>query len=321
MVVGGGAISVVLLGAVFYQIDWSLFLAALRGVHLAELGLAGVVIVVAILARGWRWRLLYGRDGRLRAHFHSACIGYLGNVIYPAKAGELLRVFALARAESAPISRAMVSALSDRLNDVFVLLLMLIALVAIHGDRVLGQAARIGAGLAFVVFVVFSVVVISRGKGLKTMLLWLSERIPSKTREWVSRARSDVAEIVDRLHHPRMLGQLFAANLAAILADYTAIWLAVHACGLDLPYSAALTVGVFLAAGQSLPSSPGYVGIYQVAVVLALRLYDVPQENALAASLVLHLATIVTFAILGVWAMSALGSGILRRRVDDPGVL
>ena len=57
----------------------------------------------------------------------------------------------------------------------------------------------------------------------------------------------------------------------AFSLDYSAFWLMLRAFDWSLPVQAAMTVGVFLAIGSLLPAAPGYVGIYQVACVLALK--------------------------------------------------
>jgi len=79
---------------------------ALRGLRLADLVdvlgranywwlLPGVAVYfVAVWVRAWRWRylLLPIKEIPTRRLFPTTVIGYLGNNIFPARAGELLRI-------------------------------------------------------------------------------------------------------------------------------------------------------------------------------------------------------------------------------------
>ena len=74
---------------------------------------------------------------------------------------------------------------------------------------------------------------------------------------------------------------------------------ALHAARLDLPLVAAWTTLAFLGLGVSLPSSPGFVGVIQAAVVTALRLFSVPYDDALSFSLLFHVSQFVPVTVWG----------------------
>jgi uncharacterized membrane protein YbhN (UPF0104 family) len=83
------------------------------------------------------------------------------------------------------------------------------------------------------------------------------------------------------------------------LAMVACIWAGFRAARLDLPLVAAWTTLGFLGLGVSLPSSPGFVGVIQAAVVTALRLYEVPYDDALSFSLLLHVSQFVPVTVWG----------------------
>ncbi|HEX5689528.1 MAG TPA: lysylphosphatidylglycerol synthase transmembrane domain-containing protein, partial [Roseiflexaceae bacterium] len=67
----------------------------------------GVAIYfVAVWARTWRWHymLRHIRRVSLGRLFPIVVIGYMGNNVYPARAGELLRSYVLKRKEGVPVS-------------------------------------------------------------------------------------------------------------------------------------------------------------------------------------------------------------------------
>jgi hypothetical protein len=72
-----------------------------------------------------------------------------------------------------------------------------------------------------------------------------------------------------------------------------------HAAHLDLPLVASWVVLAFLGLGVSLPSSPGFVGVVQAAIVLALALFAVPRAEALSFSLLFHASQFLPITAAG----------------------
>ena len=68
---------------------------------------------------------------------------------------------------------------------------------------------------------------------------------------------------------------------------------------LDLPFAASWAVLAFMGLGVSLPSSPGFVGVIQLATVGALSLFSVPDTEALSFSLIFHAAQYFPVTLFG----------------------
>jgi hypothetical protein len=85
------------------------------------------------------------------------------------------------------------------------------------------------------------------------------------------------------------------------------------AFGWSLPLQAAMMVAVLLAIGSLLPAAPGYVGIYQVACVVALKPYGIGESSALAYSVVAQGATLLVVALLG--SAAAMRHGASLRKI------
>jgi uncharacterized protein (TIRG00374 family) len=82
------------------------------------------VYFVAVWARAWRWHYLLRpiKLIRTRVMFPITCIGYMGNNIYPARAGEVLRAVVLKRREGVPISASLATIIVERIFDGVVML-------------------------------------------------------------------------------------------------------------------------------------------------------------------------------------------------------
>src|SRR5512142_1988822 len=79
---------------------------------------------VGVLIRSWRWQYLLDPIKKIpmRIMFPTTIIGYMGNNIYPARAGEVLRAVILKRKEGVPISASLATIIVERIFDGVVML-------------------------------------------------------------------------------------------------------------------------------------------------------------------------------------------------------
>lgn len=109
---------------------------ALRGLHLGDFWgavqtakyiwlIPGVgVYFIGVWIRAWRWHYLLGPIKKIptKTMFPVTTIGYMGNNIYPARAGEVLRAVILKRREGVPVSASLATIIVERIFDGVVML-------------------------------------------------------------------------------------------------------------------------------------------------------------------------------------------------------
>jgi uncharacterized membrane protein YbhN (UPF0104 family) len=69
--------------------------------------------------------------------------------------------------------------------------------------------------------------------------------------------------------------------------------------GLKVPYLAGSLMMVATSLGASIPSAPGSAGVFHVLTVLALSVWRVPTEEAVAVGVLAHGVTIALHIVLG----------------------
>lgn len=298
MVVFGTVLSIVLLIIVFSRLDWTAFLEALKTIRLSDILLAGIIVMSNIALRALRWTLVARMPLANFKHFWQAVnIGYLGNMIYPARAGEVLKIVAIHHFIPLVLGRAITSAIIDRMLDMIVVGIFTLLVLWIHAHRI---DPTIGKGVVGI-FIIAAVSLI--------LLIILAERlhayvqrwtVPSKWTKRLQEGLLHALEGIQAFRHTRNLVIVLLLTVSVFLLDYFWMWWMMGAFGWDLPFEAGLTVGVFLLISISIPSAPGYVGIYQVACIFALGLYGIDETLAVAYSIVLQL---LAFAIMGIQGM------------------
>ena len=82
------------------------------------------VYFVGVWVRAWRWHYLLSPIKKIptRTMFPITTIGYMGNNIYPARAGEVLRAVILKRREGVPVSASLATIIVERIFDGVVML-------------------------------------------------------------------------------------------------------------------------------------------------------------------------------------------------------
>lgn len=279
------------------------------------MGLALAIASCSCWLRAVRWRILLNAEGRLGVAtvFWGNMVGYLGNSFLPARAGEVVRSILMSRHGSLSKTYVLTTALAERLSDVIALVLgaSLILLGGVHPKPQwitdVSRTMAVVAGAGAIV-----IAVLPHTGGLVERVLM---RLPS------GRFRKPLLELAGqvllglRAFHQwgRFLG--FAGLTAAIwTADtFTTMTLGLG-LGLDLRFAVAFLLVTSLGLSSALPSTPGYVGIYQFVAVTVLGPFGIGRDSALAYILVYQALGYLLVLLYGVPGLYILeGQGAMRR--------
>ncbi|MDM8567227.1 lysylphosphatidylglycerol synthase transmembrane domain-containing protein [Candidatus Halobeggiatoa sp. HSG11] len=294
LIIFGTAISAILLVVVFSKLDWQAFFNAIKTINIAKVFLAGIVVMIVIALRSLRWNLVACMPVSEFKHFWQAAnIGYLGNMVYPARAGEVLKIIAINHFSPLTLGRSVSSAVLDRILDMIVIGIFTMLVLWIHGNRIDPDV-----GKSIIVIFVLAIIGLAM---LITFADYLYKKIAALSINGKLQKLQELIlhgiEGVQTFRHTNNLITVLFITVVIFLLDYFWMWQVITAFGWDLSFEAGLTVGVFLLLSISIPSAPGYVGVYQIACVLALGLYNIDQSLAVAYSIVLQL---ISFTIMGV---------------------
>jgi uncharacterized membrane protein YbhN (UPF0104 family) len=210
--------------------------------------------------------------------------------VLPVRIGEFLRAGWLSRDARISGGRAFGSVVLDRICDVVMLaLLFAISLQAVASAAWL---VRLAIGSVLAVIAIGIVLVVAR--------LYMRRRGHERTER--GRLVTILRETVEMLGEP--IGRHRAAAWLGLTActwicSSVASGLVGRALGIDLSPIEAVFVTSALALGVAIPSSPGYVGTYQLIGVQALGLLDIPVDQALAFSILMQATWYVPTTVAG----------------------
>lgn len=241
------------------------------------------------------------RNYRFAECFAAVLGGYVTNNIFPFRLGELVRIDMLARAGGLSRGSTVAVAALERLLDLasfLILFAVVVPLLAIDisGDRRLAWA--LGALLTSLLVVVW---LAAKPTRLPGVVVFFSRPFSPTVQTWLFQMAQRFVDGFSALRSSRAVVQALALTFATRLVGMLTIQCWFWAFGLDLPLYAPLVVMVFLSIGTMVPSSPGFIGTFHVAVAYALELLGVEPGMAASVAIAGHFMATVPWTIVGLF--------------------
>lgn len=287
-ILAGVAVSAALLAYVFWSVDLHDVAERLRRTHWGWLGASAGLQLVAVWVRARRWHFLFPPGAHPSRLFPAVMIGFMGNNVLPLRAGEVLRVYVVHR-HGQPFWTTMATVVVERVLDALAIGLMLAALILVVPIRSELRWSALLFMSADLLALGTLLCMAAAPDACRRLVQALAGRWPRLS----AVALGLLATFDEGLRGVRTRSHLlpivaWSAGIWVTLA--LGVWTAFLAADLHLPFAAAWVVLAFLGLGVSLPASPGFVGVVQVATVLALEIFGVGRAEALSFSLLLHAA-------------------------------
>jgi uncharacterized protein (TIRG00374 family) len=260
-----------------------------EGSEFAALLAALLLYGAASLVRGERWHRILRAAGvgvTRRESVELTAVGYMGNNVLPARAGEVLRVLVGASRSGASRARVLGTVLTERALDALVLaaFLFVFATGAVPGDIERAAVALLLA-LATVLLAIFA---FGRRSGTQR---------PSRLAKLAAKARETTASI-ERVRGADGV-RLVLISMLVWIAEAGVYLLVGDSLGLRLSAPEAISIMVFANLAALVPAGPGYLGTFDAAVVLSLGAAGIDHASAVGYLLVLRFVLFVPITIAG----------------------
>ncbi len=328
----GILISIIALAFAFRQVDFAQVLAALRGINYWLLAASLAPILLALPLRGVRWRLLfYPRKGLRLVNLVAVInIGYLLSNIFPARLGDVARAYLIGDTEKVSRASAFSTVVAERVLDTLCAVGgVFIALAFAPLPNTVVRSGLVVGGIALAAVAVF-VVIVRRKEWSLRLVDSILRAVHWPNHETMSRFWRTLAQRTrlgflgrlpwaDRADLGRMAGSLIdgfsgitTARLGVPLLLWSVlIWALISACYWIIllafdpgqPYVAGVAVAAITALGMTIPSSPGYIGVFHYLALQTLVLLGVTEDVALGYALVAHAWVYVVLSLLGLASM------------------
>ena len=321
LALGGVLLSAIAIALLAGSVDLSATAATLGRAQFAWLLPILGLLAIQVVLRSARWRALLpprpdGRAIPLRRIPPVLLIGYLGNAALPARLGELIRAYLIARRERVDMPESFGSVVLERIVDTAT-----VAMVAFVAAVLAGAPGWIVQGTAVVGGGGAVLVVILCTTGLERPIRAVQRRVGRPRRwQWLPGLLDRVARFArgaGGAHRRRTVVLAAGVSTAAWLIDGTTFWLIGRALGIELSPASALLVASVTVISSALPSAPGYVGTFELAAVAVATVVGVDPAHGLALAVLAHALTVLPVALGGVVSLALVGGGV--RWLSDTG--
>jgi uncharacterized protein (TIRG00374 family) len=291
---------------------------ALRNLHLEEVWMVArtarygwivpgvTVYFFGVWARTWRWDYLLRPLKRisLRRLFPVVVIGYMGNNVYPARAGELIRAYVLRQREGVSVSASLATIIVERVFDGLVMLLFVfIGLPFFPMPDWLKWMVVAMSLLFFGALAVFMVLAI-KTEWAEVFYTWVIDRlVPVRFRQPVRGFAERFMTGLSSLRSGRDVFMLFLTSVVIWLAETVKYWFVMHAFDFSVPFWVLMLMNGIVNLATTIPSSPGYVGTFDAPGIEILSTFGVTRSLAAGYTLVLHAALWLPITLLGFYYM------------------
>jgi uncharacterized membrane protein YbhN (UPF0104 family) len=271
---------------------------------LTDLGLAVLLYFVACGIRGERWHALLLENGAKPQRADSyglIAVGYLGNNVLPARAGDALRVVLLAPRAETDARTVIGTLVAERLCDVLVLGLLFVGLaygaLSGKGTDVLGSRAGTAA-LILAALVVLAVVAaaVLHARGHLRRVIDFARPMAAATANLRGRHGAEV---------------LFLTVLVWI-CEGGVWWLTAEAANLGVDLVGAYYLLALSSMLVLIPAGPGYAGTMDFAVLVGSKALGRSSSAALTYLILLRFVLMVPITIAGLIVGAVRYGGVQR---------
>ncbi len=304
----GIAVSVLFLWLALLGLEIDEAWAALRGANYGWIIPGVVVYFLAVWARTWRWHYLLRPIkaiplGRL---FPIVCIGYFGNNVYPARAGEVIRSFVLRRNDGVSVSAALATVIIERVFDGLVMLLFVFfALPFVGADHIppFYRTAVIAFSILFFAALgVFFWMAFDQRRVGAVYGLFADRLIPARFRAPLDGFYERFMDGLRFLRNPADVLMVFVASLVIWLTETVKYWFVMHAFPFTVSFIGLMLMNGVVNLTTTLPSAPGYIGTFEVGARV-LEALGIDYGLAFGYTAVLHVALWFPITALGAFYM------------------
>ncbi len=314
----GVAVSAIFVYWTVSGIEWNDFGSALQQAQYWWLVPAVAVYFCAVWARSWRWHymLRHLKPISVRRLFPIVVIGYMGNNIYPARAGEIIRSYVLKRNEGVSLSASLATVALERLFDGLVMCVFVFAtlpfvpLPPIYRTLVIGFSV-----LFFAALLVFLLLAANPDRTDQLAARVIALVVPERIRPRVGELATKFLRGLHSLNSPREVLMIFVSSVAIWLTETTKYWVVMHAFPFSVPFSVLMLMTAVVNLATTIPSAPGYVGTFDKPGIEVLKSFGVAGSLAAAYTIVLHVALWLPITLLGLFYMSR--ESLRWRDIDD----
>jgi len=295
-------------------------MAALR---VRDMALATALLAPMMVLRAVRWRCLLRPVGRVGIGnaLRATVIGFAVSNVLPARAGEVLRPYLLARKEGLPVASAFATIVIERVLDLVAVLGLLGFFIWSADDiglstglyRTVVVSAVLAAGAAVVLLTLMGLLA-SHPERIAGLVLRTQRFLPHGLAHTLARLARLFSEGLAISRMPRALAEAVGWSFLLWVCIAAQSWMVTTAFGIRMPFTGSFLLQALLVVGIAVPTPGGVGGFHEAYRLGTTTFFGAQGDAAVGAALVLHAMSFIPTTLLGVLFMLQEGLSLRRLR-------
>ena len=280
------------------------------------------VLIAAVMPviRAIRWRYLLDPIGPTRFWpvLRATILGFAALALLPARAGDVVRPYLVARAEGLNAASVFATIVMERALDLVAVLTLLAAFVWVFDGRAILPAgllapiqvsAAIAAGVVAVLMVVMWTLA-THPERIGRLVMRSDRLLPHRVAQTLGQLARTFSEGFAVAREPRDLAIACVWSFPLWVSIALQAWLVTRAFGIEIPVSASFLVQALLVIGVAVPTPGGIGSFHEAYRIAATTFFRAPNNAAVSAALVLHAVSFFTSLVPGVVIMARDGLSV-----------
>lgn len=265
---------------------------------------------MALIFRTFRWRILIDPDNPPAFYptFFANTVGYMLSTVLPIRAGDVARPALLARRTDVRFSGALGTVLTERLLDLYGLLLPFIYFVIVHWysfatdprtarSFFIVRSGAVGAIVLIILNTIFIIGIALFREKVRRFHQWVGKFVPSRFRNaWMHFFDA----FVESLRLPRKTIVQIVLYTCGIWTCLTAqFWIVLIALGHPLPFDASFFISGISTVGLAIPTPGGVGGFHKACQLVLTTFYHFDIDTSVAVAIMLHIVGTLPVLVTG----------------------
>ncbi len=275
-VIIGILISAVFVYLAFRRVEFTEIIYSFQHVNYLWLIPNVVIVVVTMVIRAERWRYILQplRKYEIKQLFPPVMIGFMANNVLPVRLGEIVRAYSLGAKTGESRSSIFATVVIERIFDSLTLMAMFWLVILFIPFPPALRKFVIATLALNVILIIFLIILKHKGESLIGRITGRVPFLPARLAEKIDYILRKFAEGLSIFERYKSLGFIAIWSLILWLVTALSNYFVFMAFGFYPDIAASFILLLFVAAGVLLPSAPGFVGVFQAAVIYAFALLN-----------------------------------------------
>ena len=262
----------------------------------------------ALIWRTVRWRTLLDPDSPppFYATFFATTVGYMLSTVLPVRASDVARPALLARRTNVRFSGALGTVLTERILDLYFLLLLYCYFViahwndyATHKSFFIIKSAAVGSLVILITLTLLILGIFFFRERMRRVHAFVGRIVPARFRAAWMNFYDAFLQTLDLTRRPAALIRVMACTVLIWTALTTQFWFVTIAMHHPLPLDSSFFISGTTTVGLAIPTPGGVGGFHKVAQVILTTFYGFDIDSSVAAALLFHVVGTIPVVVTG----------------------